>query len=119
MEDARKSFGDRSAPAAGRSFAFGAGEETLADIPALSLVERPDRDRMKREADAQLIAARTLCAQIAPALGIETSAAFKEISFVPDNLLTLLHSPEGWGALVDYVAQSLGKPPPNYKATVH
>lgn len=119
MNDARKGFEDRPAPAAGRSFASGEGDLLLGDILARTLGGWTERARLKRDADAQMVAARTLCAQAAPALGMDAAEVFEELTFVPDNLLTLLHSPEGWNTLVDYVASSLGKPPPDYGATVH
>ncbi|PIW54987.1 MAG: hypothetical protein COW16_08775 [Sphingomonadales bacterium CG12_big_fil_rev_8_21_14_0_65_65_10] len=119
MEDARKSLGDRPAPDAGRSFASVASEETLGDILARSLGEGSDAARLKLAADAQFTAALTLCAQAAPALGMDAAEVFDELTRVPDNMLGLLHSPEGWSALVDYVASSLGKPPPDYEPTVH
>lgn len=118
MEDARKSFEDRPAPDAGRSFASVEGEPSLGDILAAALKEG-ESARLKLDADAQMSAARTLCAQAAPSLGMEAEEVFDELTRVPDNMLALLHSPEGWSTLVDYVASSLGKPPPDYEPTVH
>lgn len=83
------------------------------------LVDDGERKRIRRDIDAQFAAARTLSAQIALSLGLEASTLFDELARIPDNLLILLRSPEGWGALANYVAASLGKPPPNYEATVH
>ena len=69
--------------------------------------------------DATLCAGRELARQVAPLLGVGEATAYDELTYIPDNLLTLLDSPDGWGAMCGYLAAGLGVPPPAYAPTIH
>ena len=104
------------------------GERTLGDIlgEALALVggDYADEPRLDRLGDglaafveardrelaerAQYLAARELARQIAPLLGVTAEQAFEALTYVPDEMLPLLQSPEGWSALAAMVASRVG-----------
>lgn len=70
-------------------------------------------------ARAQLASARELSRQYAPLLGVSPAEVFDELTQVPDNMLALLNSPEGWAALASYIAIDLGDSQPFFAPTVH
>jgi len=63
--------------------------------------------------------ARALSADLAGAADLSADAAFEALTFLPENMLELLASPEGWSALAQYVAGELGLTPFGYRPTVH
>ena len=83
-------------------------------------------ERKLREAEeaylvarAQTRAAFELSRQIAPLLGVSEYEAVRYIDVVPENMLNLLESPEGWIALASYVATQTGTTLPDYSPTLH
>ncbi len=63
--------------------------------------------------------ARALASAIAEATSISADLVFDALTFVPENMLALLASPEGWSALAQYVAAELGVQSLNYRPRVH
>lgn len=70
-------------------------------------------------ADAQLLSAFELSRLIGKRLNVTPEEAFDRLSTIPDNLLSLLHSPQGWTALGEYVAVGLDLPGPALCPTLH
>lgn len=84
---------------------------TLGEILAAALtgvVRTPDeieQEALNRAyADAQLTTSRALARLLSAHLGITEDEAWGSICTVPDNLLSLLCSPQGWTAIADMVA---------------
>lgn len=92
-------------------------EPTLGEIlgAALAGTFEPVFDPM----DAQAIAAADLAAAIAPRLRSDFDEVWDALCRVPDNMLDLLHSPQGWMALASFIASDLGAEPPDYEPTKH
>lgn len=94
--------------------------ETIGDIlgAALSCIEfdppAPDPDWL-----AQVEAARELSRRVALMTGVTESEAFDALTYIPDNLLPLLHSPQGWSTLAGMMANDLGVIAPTFKPMVH
>jgi hypothetical protein len=65
------------------------------------------------------VSARELSRQLAPVLCAGETEVFGQLCTVPDNMLALLDSPEGWGTLAGYVAARFGMAPPAYQPTLH
>jgi hypothetical protein len=63
--------------------------------------------------------ARALAADVADAANLSADAVFEALTCVPENMLSLLASPEGWSALAQYVAADLGVQALNYAPRVH
>lgn len=74
---------------------------------------------MMATVEAQVASARTLADALAAALHRPSAEVFEALTYVPDNMLMLLGSPEGWSALAQFVAADLGAPCLNYCPTVH
>lgn len=68
---------------------------------------------------AQFVAAQTLSCELGGCLGIHPGRVFHALTYLPENMLLLLHSPEGWSALADYVAAELGAAAPAYRPLRH
>lgn len=64
-------------------------------------------------------AAQTLSRDLAARLGITARSAFDVLCDMPDNILDLLASPEGWTVLANFIGGSLGLQPRDYAPTVH
>ena len=64
-------------------------------------------------------AARELSSQIAGSLSADADTVLDRLTYVPDNMLVLLQSPEGWVALAEYVAADLGLGPVGFAPTIH
>lgn len=58
---------------------------------------------------ASIIAAEALAEGIAAACKVDPDRAFATLCCIPDNMLVLLDSPQGWTALASYVLQDLGR----------
>ena len=65
------------------------------------------------------LAAIELARQAAPVIGASEAYVFDALTFVPDNLLDLLRSPEGWTALASFIAVDFGCAMNAYAPTVH
>jgi hypothetical protein len=63
--------------------------------------------------------AMRLVGDIAGLLDADASEVFGSLCDVPDNMLVLLSSPQGWTALAGFLAMELGAPVPDYRPTVH
>lgn len=63
--------------------------------------------------------ARALACDVAGAADLSADMVFEALTFVPENMLGLLASPEGWSALAQYVAADLGLFCLCYRPTVH
>lgn len=98
-------------------------EPTLGEILSAALAAEAVRFDVQREkrlaARAQYLSARELAREVAPRFGCPPDEAFDALTYVPDNMLTLLHSPEGWSALAEYAAARLGVAAPGYRPTCH
>lgn len=51
--------------------------------------------------------------------GISSGVLLRALSYLPENMLSLLDYPEGWSALAEFVAADLGLAPFGYRPTVH
>jgi hypothetical protein len=70
-------------------------------------------------AEANYLSARELSREVSRRLGLDPESVFNALTFIPDNMLSLLHSPEGWSALAAYAAAELGAADPSYRPTRH
>lgn len=52
-------------------------------------------------------------------IGVSESDAFDALTLVPENLLALLQSPQGWTTLAGMIAADLGADLPAFQPTVH
>lgn len=68
---------------------------------------------------ARQVAAIELASGVAQALGADWGDVWDEMTHVPDNMLALLESPQGWSVLASYVAESIGRALHSYSPTVH
>ena len=79
----------------------------------------PRHSEMADQASARLSAAHALCRALSGHANIGAGEVFRALEGVPDNLLFLLDSPDGWTALAEYLGANLGKPSMQYRPTVH
>ena len=91
---------------------------SLADILARALTDN-GQEQVRLAARAQFLSACQLSRELAPVLRLDDGRVFDVLTYVPDNMLSLLHSPEGWAALAEFVAAELGAPSPSYLPTRH
>lgn len=70
-------------------------------------------------ARAQYQAALDLSDQLAEVLAVPSGEVFDALCSIPDNMLVLLESPEGWTALAGYIATDFGVPIVTYRPTIH
>lgn len=68
---------------------------------------------------AREVSAHALMEEIAGRLGVDRDLVWNVLCGVPDNLLTLLDSPQGWSALMGYVSGELGAVAADFKPVVH
>lgn len=61
-----------------------------------------------RDFHAQWLAARGLATQIADETGMTFEESWEGLGSIPDNLLYLLDTPEGWGVIAHWVAGDRG-----------
>ncbi|MCP5389175.1 MAG: hypothetical protein H6915_05360 [Novosphingobium sp.] len=64
-------------------------------------------------------AAFELSRQASGALGVTPMEAMEALADLPENTLCFLDSPQGWTALVAYIANQLGASDTGYAPTVH
>lgn len=81
---------------------------TLGDILGAFLSAYDPEVEKRIEARAQLASAYELSRRLAPLLRVGEEDVFQALTYVPDNMLPLLKSPEGWAALSALVATDLG-----------
>lgn len=84
-------------------------------LTAANVAPRPD----PVEELARDLSASWLAGEIAGSLLIEATEAYGALRLVPDNMLNLLHSPEGWASLANYVAGTLCRGQLDYCPTIH
>jgi hypothetical protein len=68
---------------------------------------------------ARQVAACALMDEIAALLGVDHGLVWQALCSVPDNMLCLLDSPQGWTALAGYAAAELGIAPRDFMPSVH
>lgn len=88
-------------------------EQTLGEIFGAVLQAEPD------SFEGQVYSARVLARDIAGSIKRDLADVWDAMCHVPDNMLDLLHSPQGWMALASFIASDLGAEPPDYKPTKH
>lgn len=102
--------------------------EALAGPRPLSFVEQvvvaaiTDQAFLEVEAVNNLAMFRSACmlsSDIAGLIGSTADEVYDVLGHVPDNMLELLKSPQGWTTLAGYVAGDLGRPMPDYRPTIH
>lgn len=76
-------------------------------------------DETHRLAEAQRVAGEVLASLMADASGESYSDIWAALCSVPDELLHLLSSPEGWAALSAYTSSAFGLTPSFIMPTVH
>lgn len=90
----------------GRSQLIAAAALSLLDLePPVPLAVSEEQ---RAFAHAQLACGRYLARAIAQFGECSEAEAFDALTFIPDNMLSLLNSPEGWFVLSQYVADDLG-----------
>lgn len=92
-------------------------EPTLGEILGEIFAERVTSCAM--DLWGQRESAKRLAREVATASGQDATSILDRLYYVPDNLLALLHSPQGWTALCAYVAADLGFAEPDYRPTIH
>ena len=68
---------------------------------------------------ARFVSADALARDVAGMLGLDFCDIWGSVIRIPDNVLTLLDSPQGWTALGAFVAEDFGCELPGYAPTVH
>lgn len=68
---------------------------------------------------ALFVSADALIGDLSSRTGWDVCAIEVRLSLIPDNMLCLLDSPQGWTALADYVAAALGEGLGVYAPTIH
>ncbi|AHE52819.1 hypothetical protein [Sphingomonas sanxanigenens] len=92
-----------------------AAPETLMplDVALLSPAE------LKAGAETVYRLAKGLSAEMAHHLCADFCDVWDSITTLPDNMLTLLHSPQGWTAIAGMIAFDLGAAAKPFVPTVH
>ena len=86
-------------------------------MPLLTIAKQPRPCGV--EYWARQVSAFALIDDLAAALGMPSKLVWQSLSTLPDNMLSLLDSPEGWTALAAFVACDLGVSAPDYLPAVH
>jgi hypothetical protein len=74
---------------------------------------------MTGSVDPDYLCAAEISRRAGGLLGVSEADAFDALTLVPENLLALLQSPEGWGTLARMIASDLGADLPAFQPTVH
>ena len=75
---------------------------------------------MSAAPDAAAVAsANHLVEGLSAQTGIAPGIILRALTYLPENMLSLLDCPEGWTALAEFVAADLGLAPFGYRPTVH
>jgi hypothetical protein len=91
-------------------------DATIGEIIAAALRE----DQQARfDLWAQAVSAQALADDIGPRLGRLADEAYSSLLKISDNVLPLLHTPQGWAVLAEYVANDLGATSADYFPTIH
>lgn len=98
-------------------------EPTLGDILGAALAgmseEMREQEEQRIAARAQYLSAWRIADELAPLLGVTPEDVFSALTYVPDNMLGLLCTPEGWAMLAEFVAGRLNIASPSYKPTIN
>ena len=87
---------------------------------ALQSPEQLAREAQQRlDADAQYKSALALSRALSPRLGLTEAECFDAMCTIPDNLLSLLCSPQGWTAIASMVAADHGRADPGFMPALH
>jgi len=65
------------------------------------------------------VSAMTLAEDVAGLLGVPAEVAWDALCTLPENMLGLLDSPQGWTALASFIACDLRMDAPDYRPRVH
>jgi hypothetical protein len=63
--------------------------------------------------------AQVLARDLADRLGVLEGDIFNALCTIPDNMLPLLRSPDGWAALASFIAADFGTALNNYTPSIH
>ncbi|MAM39267.1 MAG: hypothetical protein CL949_12400 [Erythrobacter sp.] len=89
-------------------------DRSLGDILAACLrAHNPDPKEAQRRAAFEFVRG------CAPLIGVSEVEAFDALTYVPDNLLHLLESPQGWSALAGFISADLGIVAPAFRPAIH
>lgn len=88
-------------------------------IIAAALSADVQRYSEARLLEARCISARYLAHRVGSLLSVPEGEVWDALTFVPDNLLHLLDSPQGWSALSSMVAHDLGILAPAYAPSIN
>lgn len=69
--------------------------------------------------DATMRAAWALAVDVAPLMGLTAQEVFTALGRVPDDMLALLDTSQGWATLAGHVAGALNCPLPDYRPALH
>lgn len=86
------------------------------DLSEQELAEQAEEDLAER---ARYHAALELADQIAPLFAVTQADVFDALCSIPDNMLSLLETPEGWAALAGYIAADFHMPLISYQPTIN
>ena len=89
------------------------GWPSIGDVLGAALRAAPVVDQFTYEA------ARAMARDLAPWLGVTEGDVFEALHTVPDNMLPLLRSPDGWAALASFVAADFGVALNTYTPAIH
>lgn len=95
------------------------GDILAAALTGLTLEERREEEEERLASRANLLSAYRLSDELAPLLGVAPGEVFDALTDVPDNMLGLLCTPEGWSMLAEFVAGRLNIASPAYRPTLH
>lgn len=68
---------------------------------------------------ATIASAKHLISGLSDRTGVPSIVLLRALTYLPENILSLLDYPEGWSALAEFVAADLGLAPCGYRPTVH
>lgn len=92
---------------------------SIGEIIAAALTADIDAYCEEQRLLARIACARHLAHRLAPLMGVPEGDAWDALTFIPDNQLYLLDSPEGWTTLADTIARDLGVYAPSYAPGIH
>jgi hypothetical protein len=82
-------------------------------------VADPHREAKRLAGEPVYRSALELSRQLAPRIRSTPAGVFDVLCHMPDAMLTLLATPQGWALLADYVARDLGAASLTFRPTVH
>lgn len=94
---------------------------TLGEIlgAALSRIETDAEAEARLAERARWHAAWELADQLAPLFSVEAGEVFDALCRVPEEMLSLLETPEGWAVLAGHIAPRFHLPVVTYHPTIH